>query len=122
MNVYLVWDGEYENRTVVGTYSTLEAAKASHAEHGDEWDDDIPGQWYCDWTVAERLPDRTPVFFETLDIPVIDGVATLPDGRTVAVADPFKVISVPKIPDGYRPDYGTPAQSCDVEIEERPLL
>jgi hypothetical protein len=121
MNVYLLWDGTYEDRHIVGIYTTLESAKAAHQGHEPEWRDSWTGSWACYWNVPAIPPDPAPLTFETLSIPVVEGVATLPDGRTVATSSPYVV--VPVLPSGWIVGpFGTPAQSCDYEIEQRTLI
>jgi hypothetical protein len=53
-------------------------------------------KWRAFRTLMRRLPP--PPTFHTITVPVIDGIATLPDGRTVETT--AKLVSVPVLDRG----------------------
>lgn len=81
MNVYLLWEGTYEDRDVTGVYATREAAEAAHGH--DQFNED--GR--CVWsTPAVKPTEGYSYTFDTLEVPVVNGRATLQ--RTIAVLEP----------------------------------
>ena len=120
-NVYLVWEGSYEERTVVAVYATLEAAQAAHRlGHRPKWSGEAP-YWRCEFRGKQHRA-KVPVAwaFKTETIPVVDGAATLPDGRIVHTDSAF--VSVPVLPSPTEFEIETTlGPSCDYDIEERPL-
>lgn len=123
MKVYLVYEGSYEERTVFAAYASLEAAQTMY-DHGHEpkWVAYDEGRWTCDWSeVRHRARVAINAAFEIVKVPVVAGVATLPDGRTVeSTAD---VVSVPVLPPGALdgPIIDS-VDRCDVDIEEHEVL
>lgn len=121
MNVYLVWEGSYEDRTVVGVYSTINAAKAAHDPgHRAKWTSEGTF-WRCEFQGKQHRA-RVPVAwaFKSESIPVVNGAATLPDGRVVHTDSKFVVVPVLPSPSEFAVET-TCGPACEYEIEERPL-
>jgi len=115
MNVYIVYDGQYEDRYIVDVYASLEDAKNSH-EHKHDWQqyDDM---WDCQHVTNHKtgnVPIDQPISFETLEIPVVDGFATLPNGNVVQVEEGTRlIVPVPPKDMQWIREWTT---GCDYEI------
>lgn len=82
--VWALFSGSYEDRDIVGIYSTLERAQAVPHGHDPVWSTDRDGVWFCDWHLVHvRVAEPGGIEFTTIKVPVVDGIATLPNGRTV---------------------------------------
>jgi hypothetical protein len=112
--VYVLWDGMYEDREIVGVFASLDAAQIAHGRHPSNWQENGRG-WTCAWSKPARPPQTEPVRFETKIVPVVNGIAIAPDGRQIRSDAQF--VQFPVLPPGYWFDSGSPAQSCDGAID-----
>jgi hypothetical protein len=112
-DVYLRWEGEYEDRYVLAVYPSLEAAQASHAGHEPEWYT-TGDRVLCHWRQEAVSPVPMAITFETRRVRAVAGWAELPDRMVQTDA---KWVDYPVLPAGLRVDVGTPARSCDFELE-----
>lgn len=115
VSVFVAFMRYYEDRYVDGVYPTLAKAQAAH-DH-KQWSED---GLTCE-TRAIHHRRRLPidVYFNTVTVPVVDGVATLADGRTVK--SDAKYVSYPVLPDDI--EYvieETPGEQCSYFIQEMP--
>jgi hypothetical protein len=116
-----MWDGIYEDRYVVGVYATLEDAMQSH-EHKSYWESAGQDVWSCEHSTRHKtgnVPIDQPITFDTLTVPVIDGSATLPDGRVLHNLKGSHVV-VPVVPKvEWEREWTT---GCDARIEAHEVL
>lgn len=120
-SVFLLYRGSHEDRVAIGAFGTLEGAQAAHdGGHEAKWVSHSPGYWSCEW---EHIPDPAPppaaMTFDTVTIPVIDGVAVLPDGRKVRTSARF--VDVPQLPKGFTWPAIDTYRDCDYAIAEMPV-
>jgi hypothetical protein len=122
MKVYCLFSGSYEDRDLIDVYSTLQGAQSVDHGHVSEWSA-YPGRWYCEWTRTNHRA-RVPVDIklDNIEVPVVNGVATLPNGSTVSPPEGIKVVVVPVLPPGvhFEPEQ-TWTDHCDYAIVEYTL-
>lgn len=123
-SVFVLFDGSYEDRRIFGVYASRESAYAArHVGHDGVWDGPDASFMRCGWSLTHHRAKVaiTSYTMDTVKVPVVDGRATLADGRVIQVAEGMTQVLVPvppPMPLGPIADY---TETCDVELEVHEL-
>jgi hypothetical protein len=120
VNVYLVYRGSHEDRDVDSVHATLASAMLAHGEHHAPRfrgrDGDV---WHCHWDLVHPGVPAEDLKYGSLIVPVVDGRATLPDGRVIEVHAMVTSLHVPVPPRAMGSWTLGWTDYCDVEIVMR---
>jgi hypothetical protein len=125
--VYLVYEGQYDERDVRSVHATLEGAQAAarRTDHEHEWSvaDYDPDEMSCRWHRRVHVAP-VPMVGEigTGRVKAFAGVATLPDGRTVKVPAGVEWVSYPIPPERWPEPERSWTEACDIAIVAYDLL
>jgi hypothetical protein len=121
VNVYLLYRGSHEDRDVDSVHATLASAMLAHGEHHQAafLGGDRATQWICQWELVHPGVPAEDLTFGSLIVPVVDGKATLPDGRVIEVHAMVTSLHVPVPPRAIGSWTLGWTDTCDVSIAKR---